>query len=491
MKGQKPELLATGIPGFDEILHGGLPPRRAYLAVGGPGTGKTTFGFHFLETAHPEPGLFVSLGQGAQQLQEDFGQFGLQNEHIHVYDLAPGSQPSPQDESYTLLQSWEVEGPSLIDNILSKAEELQPGRIFLDSMTHLRQLSPDDYQFRKQILALLNRLTSQGITVGLSAEADGVVDVDLAYLCDGIFQFQFQFQGQGRKVAVRKLRGHSFSEGEHTIRIEGAGLRVFPRLLPGEHGQAFTREIIPSGVPALDELTHGGINRGTVTIISGPTGVGKTTLGIQYMKEGATRGERSVVFTFEENADGLMERLGGIGMPLKEMQQSGHLAVAAVEPMHYNTDEFAHVLRREVEDNGTRIVMIDSLSGFKQSVRGTELVEAIHSLCRYLTNMGVTVILINESLVSGAVQERATEAGVSYLGDAILFLKYVELNGELLKAIGMLKKRSGDFEKTIRKFDVTPYGLQVGAPLRKLRGILHGASVETEEGPSSPESGRS
>ncbi len=186
-----------------------------------------------------------------------------------------------------------------------------------------------------------------------------------------------------------------------------------------------------------------------------------------------------------------MERLRDIGMPLKEMQESGHLAVSAVGPMYYNTDEFAHVLRGEVEDKGTRIVMIDSLSGFKQSIRGTELVDAVHSLCRYLTNMGVTVILINESPVSGAGQMRATEAGISYLGDAILFLNYVELRGELRKVIGMLKKRSGDFEKTIREFDVTSYGLQVGAPLRGLRGILGGAPVGEEGGQSSPESGRS
>jgi circadian clock protein KaiC len=235
-------------------------------------------------------------------------------------------------------------------------------------------------------------------------------------------------------------------------------------------------EPISSGVPELDEMLAGGIERGTVTIITGPTGAGKTTIGTLFMKEAAGRGERSVLYTFEENVETLLHRCESINIPIHAMMQQGSLSVTKIEPLEYTPNEFARLVRTEVEEHDARIVMLDSLSGYRLSLAGENLVGHVHALSKYLANMGVTVLLINElEAITGDFQ--ATEVGISYLADNIIFLRYLETEGRLVKAIGILKKRLSDFQKSLRAIEITRYGVKVGRPLTHLRGILSGAPV--------------
>ena len=219
-------------------------------------------------------------------------------------------------------------------------------------------------------------------------------------------------------------------------------------------------------------MLHGGSERGTVTIITGPTGCGKTTLGLQFIKEASGRGERSVVYTFEEGADTLMNRCNEINIPIRSMVERGVLSLMQTES-RYTPDEFAHLVRRDVEEHERRIVMIDSVMGYSLSMNGRDFTSHLHGLGMYLKNMGVTLLLINEvEAITGDFQ--ATDGKVSYLSDNIIFLRYLELNGQLRKAIGVLEKRAGDFEKTLREIEITRYGLKVGRPLTGLRGLLTG-----------------
>ena len=162
------------------------------------------------------------------------------------------------------------------------------------------------------------------------------------------------------------------------------------------------------------------------------------------------------------------------------MMAQGNLSVIPVEPLLYSPDEFAGMVRQEVELQKTRIVMIDSISGYQLSMRGQDLVNNLHALCKYLQNMGVTVILINEvEAISGDF--RLTDLGISYLADNIVFIRYLERQlhnrTEIRKAIGVIKKRVSNFEKTLRELDITRYGIKVSKPIRGLRGILSSAPV--------------
>ncbi|WP_347404942.1 ATPase domain-containing protein [Nodosilinea sp. LEGE 06152] len=345
--------------------------------------------------------------------------------------------------------------------------------MFIDSMTQLRYLSTDAYQFRQQAVGFLRFLVAAGATVLFTSEgSQEAPDEDLQFISDGIMTLQIQ--DYGRVLEVTKLRGSSFRKGRHAMRICDRGLVVFPQLVSsGSPGAAAPGRICPAGIPEIDELLNGGIESGTVTIISGPSGVGKTTLGLQFIKEAAGRGDRSVVYLFEEAVETLLNRCEGINIPVRAMVERGTLAVIKVDPLLYSPDEFANQVRLEVEQANVQIIMIDSVLGYKLSFQADDLIRNIHSLCQYLKGQGVTTLLTNE-VESITGDFKATELGVSYLADNIIFLRYLEIRGQMRRAIGVLKKRLSDFEKTLREFEISRYGIKVGRPLTQLRGILSG-----------------
>ena len=466
--------LSTGIPGFDEILHGGLIPGRAYLVRGQSGTGKTILGLHFLSSGAEagEKSLYITLGESAEQIRTNAEALGFDLKGIAFLDLSPTSQFFTEIQTYDIFSPAEVEREPTTHRIIEQVEVLKPQRIFLDAMTQFRYLSPDAFQFRKQVLSFLRFLREQGATVLFTSEgSEEAPDNDLQFMSDGVIHLTFS--SEERSVNVSKFRGSDFRSGDHSMRLTQTGMEVFPHLMPEVYSQEFALEVLSSGVPELDELLHGGFERSTITIISGPSGVGKSTLGLQFMKEAAGRGERSVIYAFEERKETLLHRCQGINIPVHAMIERGTLSVVQIEPLHYTPDEFANLVRYEVEQQKARIVMIDSISGYRLSVRGNELVSHLHALCKYLQNMGVAVLLINEvETITGDF--RPTEIGISYMADNIVFLRYLEMQGELRKAIGVLKKRMSDFEKTLREFEITRYGIKVGKPLSNLRGILKG-----------------
>ncbi|HEY9827278.1 MAG TPA: ATPase domain-containing protein [Stenomitos sp.] len=466
--------LPTGISGLNEVLHGGYVPGRAYLVRGGPGTGKTTLGMHFLAAgiANDEPVLFITLAETVDQLGKTAEHLNIDTQSIIFLDLSPTSDFFAQVQTYDIFSPVEVEREPTTQRIVEQIESLKPHRIFIDSMTQFRYLATDTFQFRKQVLSFLRFLTEKGITVLFTSEHSvETPDDDLQFMSDGVLDLNFN--DDNRTLSVSKFRGSDFRSGNHSFRLTNQGIQLFPKLVPKVLEQELVTETISSGIAEIDELLHGGIERSTITIISGPSGVGKSTLGLQFMKEAAARGERSVIYTFEENKATLLHRAEGVNIAVHAMQNHGTMSIVQIEPLYYTPDEFANLVRQEVEEQQARIVMIDSVSGYRLSVRGEDLTPHIHSLCKYLQNRGVAVLLINEvESITGEFQ--ATEIGISYLADNIIFLRYLEIHSELRRVIGVLKKRMSDFEKTLREFQISRYGIKVGSPLKQLRGILTG-----------------
>jgi len=466
--------VSTGIAGLDEIMNQGFVPQRIYLVRGGPGTGKSTLGLHFLTAGagEGEKVLFITLGEPEAQVRKNAQRMGFDLKGVSFLDLTPTKELFTESGSYDIFSPAEVERGPITQKIKGEVERLKPTRVFLDSATQLRYLSTDAFQFRKQMLALARYLTEEGATVIFCSEGSTEApDDDLQFLCDGVINLDFG--SDGRKISVIKFRGSDFRSGAQSMRLGDKGITVFPRLVPEAYTREYIAEPIASGVPELDELLHGGLERGTVTIIGGPTGVGKTTLGLQFMKEAAGRGERSVVYTFEEGRQTMLKRCMGINIPVRDMIERKTLSIVQVESLHYTPDEFANLVRQEVEEKNSRIIMIDSTSGYGLSLGSRDMVSHIRALTQYLKNMGITTILISEvETITGDFQ--ATEVGASHLADNIVFLRYLEVTGEMRRVIGVLKKRTSSFEKTLREFEITRYGIKVGEPLTGLRGILSG-----------------
>jgi len=468
------EKLSSGISGLDDILYGGFLPRKTYLIRGGPGCGKTTLGVHFLLAGRNrgENVLFITLGEPEPEIRKNFASLKLNLDGVHFLDLAPTPEYFVEVESYDIFSPAEVELEPTTRKIVNTVKELQPRRIFVDSMTQFRYLASDSFQYRKQILSFLRFLLQEGATVLFSSEgSEEAPDFDLQFLADGVINMEQD--GDESYLQVTKLRGSPFRPGRHAYRIGPGGVQVFAVLVPEEHRQAFAAEKIQTGLPEIDTMLEGGIERGTVTIISGPSGIGKTLLALQFLRHAAASGLRSVFYTFEEDPEVLKTRARKLNMDLEPLLQKGLLDIVYIQPLQYYPDEFACRLREDIERQETRMVVLDSISGYRLAIRGEKLDRHLYNLCRYFRNMGVTALMVDEvPEVTGTFH--VTSEQFSYLGDNLIFLRFIELDGELRRAIGILKKRLSDFEHTLREFSITPQGIRVEEPLKGLHGILSG-----------------
>jgi circadian clock protein KaiC len=480
-----PERASTGVAGLDEILSGGLLPERSYMVRGQAGTGKTILSLHFLQRGveEGETSLFVNLEEDVRDLAANAAALGFDTEAIEFLDLSPGADAFTEDRSYEVFAPSEVEGETLTDRIVEGVTAIDPDRVVVDPLTQLRYLLSDDYQFRKQVVGFMRFLKDQGATVVFTVQnTESLPTDDLEFITDG--SIRLGAEEYGKTIEVPKFRGSSTQRGDHAYRVTDDGIEVYPALRPGEYAGEDGFEQISSGIEGVDDLLHGGLERGTVSIVSGPTGVGKTTLSTQFMKAAAERGERSVIYLFEESRETFLARSRAVGIPVDEMLDRGTLRVVEVEALERSPQEFARMVREEVEDRGARLVMIDGIAGYRLTLRGEEgtVLQQLHALGRYLKNAGVTAVFVEETRnITGEFQ--ATVDNISYLADTIVFLRHLEVHGEMRKAIGVLKKRTSDFERTIREFRITADGVAVGEPMTGLRGILSG-TPELVDGPS-------
>jgi circadian clock protein KaiC len=437
------------------------------MVRGGSGTGKTILGEHFL-TAGVEAGetaLFVAFEEPAEAIRTRAATLGFDLSAVEFLDLTPDSALFVAEETYTVFGAPEVEGKPVAESIVEAVDRVAPDRVFLDPLTRLRQLSPDDHQFHQLVSAMMRYLTDRGVTALFTTQStENDPDDDLQYLGDGTIELLNT--DRGRSVRVRKFRGSGFAGGPHALTIDDGGINVFPKLVPDDHRLQFDYEQLATDNEGLDALLHGGFDRGTITLVSGPSGVGKSTTAAVFLAAAAGRGERAAAFLFEEPVHSFVHRAESIGVPVREHLEDGSLHLHAIEPLKRSTDEFSNLVRREVERHGIEAVVIDGTAGYRLSLKNEEedLVGELHALCRYLRNVGVTVVLI-EGLHTVTGEFRASDSQVSYLADNIVFLRYEERDGQMHKAIGVLKRRLGGFDPTIRELAVDADGYHVGAPV--------------------------
>ena len=370
-KKKSSDRVSTGVAGLDEVLCGGFIAGRSYLVRGGPGTGKTTLGLHFLTEGvrHGERVLLITLTESEPQIRANAETMGFDLSGVSFLDLSPGPEFFAESEAYDVFSPAEVERQPTTAKITERIDEVKPQRIFLDVMTRLRYLSPDVFQFRRQSLSMVRYLIGRGATLLFSSECtEADPDDDFQFLADGVMSLEST--PAGRNLVVMKLRGSDFRGGVHCVLLGGAGLEVLPRLLPEPGVSEYSTEIMSSGIPEMDELLNGGIDRGGITLITGASGVGKTTVGLQFLKEAAGRGDLCALYSFEEEVQSILHRCAGVNIPAESMVSCGTLSLVKVEPLRYSADEFAHLVRRDVMEKGTRIVMLDGVCGYRLSVRG-------------------------------------------------------------------------------------------------------------------------
>ena len=298
---------STGVKGLDDILHGGLPSGQMYLLEGHPGTGKTTIALQFiLEGARlGEQTLYVTLSESREELEAAAESHGWSLADLNVVEFVPEEASLEGDDSYTVFHPDEVELADTIKRLISEIERVQARRVVLDSLSELRLLATEPVKYRRQLLALKRYFAGRKMTtLLLDDKSAGAEDVQLQSIAHGVVQLTKHPRTYGitrRQVEVVKVRGSGFREGLHDYSIDADGLHVFPRLIAAEHPADFKEEPLPGGVAALDLMFGGGIDRGSSTLVVGPTGVGKSSVVMQYLQAASGRGEKSFLYTFDES----------------------------------------------------------------------------------------------------------------------------------------------------------------------------------------------
>ena len=475
-------LAKTGIAGLDEILGGGLPVGHFYLIEGHPGAGKTTLALQFLLEGlnKGESGLYVTLSESKDELIEVARSHHWQIDNLSLFELVTPEEAVLTDGQYTFFHPAEVELGQTTKSLLEEVERVQPMRIVFDSLSEMRLLSRDPLRYRRQVLGLKQFFTTRGSTVlvldDLTSNQSDLQPQSIAHGVICLEQMTPEYGAERRRCRISKLRGVKFRGGYHDFTIETGGIKAYPRLRASAHLEPFPSGNILSGSKELDALVGGGIPRGSSTLILGPAGSGKSTLAESFAIAAARRGEKAMIFIFDENERSYIERSEGMGFKVRELVEKGLLELQQVDLAELAPGKFAHNVRLAVEEFGAKVIVIDSLSGYMHAMPAEKfLILHLHELLSYLNQKGVAtfITLVQHGLIGDGLDAGALD--VSYIADSAILLRYFEAEGEVRKAISVLKKRSGSHEHTIREMTLTKNGLDLGEPLMNFNGILGGS----------------
>src|ERR671936_418231 len=468
--------LPTGVPGLDEVLGGGLPEYSFTLVAGSPGTGKTTLAHQLLfSLASPERrALYFSVvGEPMLKIlryQQQMAYFdpARVGDSIHFINLSDGVLTQALDQ--------------VLADIVRQVEETSPGLVVLDSFQKIAHLATGREPGRRDVQGFVQRLAlhltswqTTTLLLGNYAEQE-LRDNPVFTLADGVLWLSqvADHNSVVRKLQVVKMRGQGLMPGLHTVRLDQAGLQVFPRISIGGERANQTRPPgrAVTGVPGLDALVGGGLPTGDAILVSGPSGTGKSVLTAQFIAAGVRQGEPGVIAVFEEHPQGYTRRAQRLGLDLEEMVRQGRLAVIYIRPLDLSPDETLLAIRTAVARVGARRVVIDSVSGFELALAPDfrqDFRESLYRLGGALTATGITLLLTMEIMQTSG-ELRFSPYIISFLADDIILLRHAEIAGQLRKSLAVIKMRNSDHSKELWLYDIMEQGLIVRQSLRDARG---------------------
>lgn len=486
----KPALqrVTTGSTAFDGILGGGLPAHSMNVIAGEPGAGKTLFSLQmlFALARQGKKGLYLTtLSEPALKLIQYMQQFSFFDGSMLEGKIVFA------DLGAVIRQGAEA----TLHEISARVEREEPAVVVIDSFKAVRDIIGEPMALRTFIYDMAVHTATWGATsllVGEYTESESASLAEFA-IADGILRFKNSRHELTavREVEVLKLRGADYVTGGHFYEIGSNGLTFFPRVRGPDsvtsesRGAAGRRVSAPerasTGVAGLDAMLGGGLPSASTTILQGGTGTGKTLLGLQFLLEGAQRGEAGILFMLEETPDQLRGFAQSLGWDLATFEERGLLTLSYVSPVELSTDHFLDRGRREVENVGARRAVLDSLTSLALSVPSERrFKELVYAIAKHFHQAGVTLNMNMEVPdLLGAAQ--LSGHGVSFAADNVIQLKFVEIEGRLERGLSVLKARGLRHATDVRRLSVEANGVQVGAPFEGLRGVLTGLPVPVRE----------
>ena len=473
--------LATGVPGLDEVLGGGVPEFGFTLIAGSPGTGKTTLAQQIMfALATPErPALhFTVLGEPPLKMlryQQPFrffdpGRVGSGVRYVNLSAEALTSDPE-----------------ALLGRIVREVEADGPSLVVVDSFRTVVRAASAGGRDTMELQAFLQRLalhltTWQATTflVGEYVERE-LEDNPVFTVADGILWLYQSVERNSivRKMQVMKMRGQESLPGLHTMRISDDGVQVFPRILKRSTDlPPRPARRLSTGVAGLDDMMHGGVPAWDSILVAGPAGSGKSTLGSHFVAAGLGNNEPAVIAVFEERPKEYLEHTRLLRPDMAAAIESGLLEVIYLRPLDLSVDEALLEIQAAVARRKAQRLLIDSLSGFELALAPTfreDFRESLYRMVGALTGAGVTVLMTTEVGMSFTDLDFSTNL-ISFLTDDIVMQRYVEVEGELQKVIAVIKMRGSGHSKVLRRYDVTEEGLVIGNALTEFDGVITGVA---------------
>jgi len=477
----------TGIWGLDNILAGGFTRGHVFLVEGAPGTGKTTVALQFLlEGARAgEKGLYITLSETERELRDGGRSHGWSlDTGVEIFELLPPESLLNSEQQQSLLYSSDLELGETTKQIFEAVDRARPDRVVLDSLSEIRLLAQSSLRYRRQILAIKHYFAKFNTTVMLLDDLTAdVADKTVHSVAHGVLRLEELAPAYGaerRRARIIKYRGVKYRGGYHDATITTGGFNVFPRLVASEFRARFDRDMMSSGLAEFDQLLGGGVETGSSTLVLGPAGTGKTVVAVVFAIAAVARGEKAALFVFDEELGLLLSRFKGLGIDLERMQRSGELFIEQVDATERSPGEFAHLVRRRIDEDHIKTVVIDSLNGYQAAMpEESALVLHMHELLQYLNRRGTATFMTVAQ--HGLVGDMRSPVDVTYLADTVILLRYFEALGSVRRAMSVIKKRTGAHESTIREYRIDGRGLTIGAPLEAFQGVLRGVPLYVGE----------
>lgn len=476
------ERVPTGTAGLDHILLGGMPHGRTTLVTGTAGSGKTVFGLQFLMQGvrrFDEPAVFVTFEERPASIRQNAASLG--------FDIAALEERKAWvfvDAAYDPALEEEVVGPYDFVALLARIEHAVrvtgAKRVVVDSIGAVFTRFSDTHAVRRELLRVGNGLRDLAVTAVITSErSDDYGEVARygveEFVCDNVLVLRNRLDEESRRrtVEVLKMRGVDHLSGEFPFTIlPGEGINVIT-LAGTDLTAGSTNERISSGLPELDEMCSEGMFRDSVTLISGATGTGKTLLVTEFIDGGASRGQRSLIISFEESRAQLARNAVGWGRDFDKLEASGMLRVECVYPEMKSLEDHLVAIKRIVEEYNPERLAIDSLSALERIAPARSFREFLIGLTSFIKHRQIAGMLTAtaRTLLGG---ESTTEAHISTLTDMIVLLRYVEMGGEIRRGLTVLKLRGSTHDKKIHEFTIDGSGMHIGPPFRDVTGILAG-----------------
>ena len=481
--------LATGVPGLDAILGGGLPEFSFNLISGPPGSGKTTLAHQIMfGLATPErPALFLTvLGEPPLKMlryQQQFSFFDTARIGDAVRFVSLSDEMATGDFEQVLAR------------ITQEVRATSPALVFVDSFRAVLldaarsgAQSGDLHHFVQQLGVQLSAW--QATTFLLGEYHSPTEDHPVFTVADGLLALRQSVHRNSmvRQIQVLKMRGQATSPGVHTFRITGAGIEIFPSaIVRDDSGNAADRSPSPArdghrmamGVPLLDEMLGGGLPSGFSLLVAGPSGSGKTLLATAFLAEGVRCGEPGVMVAFEQTPS------QSLSPAIDDMVRAGTIGLINTRSMDLSMDEIVHHLTGMIRRMRARRVVIDSLSGFELAVAPTfreDFRESLFRMVAALSSLGVTVLVTSE-LEDRYTDLRFSPYGSAFLTDAIVVQRYIEINSGLARVMAVVKVRDSAHSSEIRQFTITAGRIVIGSPVRGYEGLLGGSPQHAPDRP--------